>query len=170
MNTRAGRGNFEWHTEELVPISVTNRIDTTQTNTSNHLSAFVEEDANPTMPPDYSSPEIISPLDVSYPPSTSHDNHSPRPLVLPDTNESPDIRHTLSNSRLDYEAPSYQSDTFAARTNDSYPLSDPITLKAPTWMPGNSRVNPYFYHPNVNSRTHEKKDSEHNLETKWRCE
>jgi hypothetical protein len=161
MNTRAGRGNFEWYTEELVPISVTNRVDTT-----NHLSAFVEEDANSTMPPDYSSPEIISLLDVSYPP-TSHDKHSPRPLVLPDTNESPDIRHSLSNSCLDYEAPFYQSDILQLEQMILIPNhSEGANLDAL----GNSRVNPDFCHSNVNFRTHEKKDSEHNLETKGRCE
>jgi hypothetical protein len=145
MNTRIGHGNatdFECHTEELVPISVTNKIDTTKTNTSNHLSAFVEEDANPANSPDY-SPEITPPLDFSSPLSTPRDWLSPRPLVPPNTTESPNIRHTLSDSRLDDAASPRQSDTFVeARTNDSYALSYPVTPKVPAWIPSISSATP----------------------------
>jgi hypothetical protein len=134
--------DFECHTEELVPISVTNKIDTTKTNTSNHLSAFVEEDANPANSPDY-SPEITPPLDFSSPLSTPRDWLSPRPLVPPNTTESPNIRHTLSDSRLDDAASPRQSGTFVeARTNDSYALSYPVTPKVPAWIPSISSATP----------------------------
>jgi hypothetical protein len=124
------------------------------------------------MLPDHSSPEIIPPLDVSYPPSKSHDYLSSRPPVPPDTNESPDIRHTLSNSCLDYEAPSYQSDIFAGRTNDSYPLFNSVTPKAPAWISSTSSATPTsFLHPLISLQedlSPKKEKLTPKIDTNWR--
>jgi hypothetical protein len=59
-------------------------------------------------------------LDFSYPLSTPHDWLSPRPLVPPNTAESPDIRHTLPDSRLDDAAPTRQSTTRPCHTMPAF--------------------------------------------------